>query len=131
MENAVVLFDGACNLCQYSVQFIIRRDSASFFRFASLQSAVAQEILRPFSPGLHMPQSVILIHNGRMYSRSAAALHIARRLDGWWPLFYAAIIIPPAIRDALYNLIARYRYRLFGQSASCWLPSPEWQSRFL
>jgi predicted DCC family thiol-disulfide oxidoreductase YuxK len=131
MENAVVLFDGACNLCQYSVQFIIRRDSAAFFRFASLQSAVAQEMLRPFGPLPAIPQSVIVIHKGRIYSRSTAALHIARRLDGWWPLFFAAIIIPPAIRDALYNLVARYRYRLFGRSDACWLPSPALQSRFL
>jgi predicted DCC family thiol-disulfide oxidoreductase YuxK len=131
MENAVVLFDGVCHLCQRAVRFIIKRDSAAFFRFASLQSAVAQELLPPAVRAEGIPASVVLIYRGRIYTQSGAALHIARRLDGGWPLFFAAIIIPPVFRDAVYAWIARNRYRLFGRSETCWLPSGDLQHRFL
>ena len=126
MEHPVILFDGVCNLCHGAVQFIIRRDRAARFRFASLQSEPGRRLAA--GPA---PDSILLIENGLCYDRSTAALRIARRLDGAWPLLYAFIVIPRPLRDALYAWIARHRYRWFGRLDACPLPSPEWETRFL
>ncbi|HMO05842.1 MAG TPA: DCC1-like thiol-disulfide oxidoreductase family protein [Kiritimatiellia bacterium] len=126
MEHPVILFDGVCNLCHGAVRFIIRRDRAARFRFASLQSEPGRRLAA--GPA---PDSILLIENGLRYDRSTAALRIARRLDGAWPLLYAFIVIPRPLRDVLYAWIARHRYRWFGRLDACPLPSPEWETRFL
>lgn len=129
--KSVLLFDGVCNLCNSSVQFILARDPKAKFRFASLQSDEGQELLQAFEDRPSDLSSVVLIEDGQLYARSDAALRVARQLSGGWPLLYAFIVLPRALRDAVYNWIARNRYRWFGKRDSCMIPSPELRSRFL
>lgn len=124
-----MLFDGVCNFCNASVQFIIKRDRRAYFKFASLQSEFANTVVGDRT--LPMPESVILIENGEMYERSTAALKIARRLNGLWPVFYIFILVPRPVRDAVYHIIARNRYRWFGKRESCMIPGKELKERFL
>jgi predicted DCC family thiol-disulfide oxidoreductase YuxK len=130
---AVVLFDGVCNLCDATVQFIIDRDAAGRFRFAPLQSEAAATLLRArgreVPPG--DPDSVLLVEGDAVYSHSDAALRIARRLDGAWPVFYAFVAVPRFVRDAVYRFIARNRYRWFGRVEACRMPTPALRARFL
>ncbi len=128
-----VFFDGVCNLCNGAVQFILDRDRHALFRFAPLQSDAATKILS--ERGVVIDQgamdSVILIEGDRLYQRSDAALRIARRLDAPWPAAYVLIIVPRFVRDAVYKLIARHRYRWFGRTETCRVPTPELRARFL
>lgn len=125
----VILFDGVCNLCNRFVQFVIRHDRKKQFRFAALQSTAGRSLLQ--APTENIPDSVVLVDNGKEYRQSAAALHVFKKLSGLWPLLYVFIIIPPFARNAVYQLIARNRYRLFGHSVECMLPSPDLKDRFL
>jgi len=131
MMGAIVFFDGVCNLCNASVQFILKRDPKGYFRFAPLQSKAAREKLRDMPEAPSDISSILLLEDGICYTRSSAALRIARRLSGAWPVFYAAILIPRFLRDPIYDFIARHRYRWFGKLESCSLPKPEWRGRFL
>ncbi len=130
-SNPVILFDGACNLCNSSVYFIIKRDPGAKFRFASLQSERAKQLLLKAGLNHTMTDSVVLFFNGRAYTQSDAALQIARRLTGIWPVFYVLIVIPRPVRNAVYNWIAQNRYRWFGKKDQCMIPSPELKHRFL
>lgn len=127
----VILFDGVCNLCSGSVQFTIKRDKKKFFRFASLQSAYGQRQLQKFEIDSNQLQSVILIRANQVFQQSDAALEIARKLNGGWPLLYIFKIIPRFIRDAVYRLVANNRYRFFGKKDACWIPTPELRDRFI
>lgn len=127
----IVLFDGVCNLCSGSVQFILRRDRRQQFMFASLQGNAGRELLNRFNLPPNDLNSFVLIESDRAYTRSTAALRMAKHLGGVWQLAYAFIIIPRPIRDAVYKLIARNRYRWFGKKKECWIPSPKWRSAFL
>lgn len=127
----MVLFDGVCNLCNRSVAFIIARDPTARFYFAPLQSEAAQRLLRQAEITGEIPDSVALIEDGRLYTRSTAALRIARQLRFPWPLFYALIVLPRRLRDAGYDFIARHRYRWFGRRDACMMPTPELRRRFL
>lgn len=127
----IILFDGICNLCSGSVQFIIKRDPERIFQFAALQSSFGQQQLEKFGVDKNVLQSIILIRNDQIFQRSDAILEITKKLNGGWPLFYSFKIFPRFFRDGLYNWIARSRYKLFGKKDSCWLPTPELQSRFL
>ena len=129
-SEALVLFDGICNLCSGSVQFIIERDPAAYFKFASLQSDFGQQQLQKLGLDQKSLHSIILIEDDKFYQRSDAALKIARKLTGAWPALYAFNILPRFLRDSVYNLIARNRYRLFGKKDACWIPTPELKSRF-
>ncbi|WP_353132097.1 thiol-disulfide oxidoreductase DCC family protein [Pseudopedobacter sp.] len=129
--QSVILFDGVCNLCNSFVQFVIKHDRKERFRFASLQSDFAEkELANSFIDNQKM-STVILLENGKFYSKSTAALRILKKLNGLWPLLYVFIIVPVFIRDTVYNLIARNRYKWFGKKDSCMIPSPELQRRFL
>lgn len=130
-KNAVVLFDGVCNLCSSSVQFIINHDPKGYFKFASLQSEAGQALLQDHQLDTASLKSLVLLEQGKAYTHSTGALRIAKRLSGAWPLLYGFIIIPPFLRNAVYNLIARNRYRWFGKKEACWLPTPALRSRFL
>ncbi len=131
MAHYYVLFDGECNLCNGTVQFIIRRDRRNRFRFAALQSEAGKTMLQSHRLPPEALDTVVLISGGRAYTRSDAALGIARRLDGLWPLCYAAVVIPRFLRDRAYDFIARNRYRWFGKREECMVPTPELRSRFL
>lgn len=132
MDNhPVLLFDGVCNLCNGAVQFIIDRDPEGVFRFASLQSEAAKKVLGQYPEIPQDISTVVLLENNQVYTRSDAALRAARHLPGAWPLLYGFIIVPRTIRDAVYNWIARNRYRWFGKKDQCMIPTPELQDRFL
>ena len=127
--GGIILFDGVCNFCDASVQFIIKRDPHGYFQFASIQSEVGQELLTQYQ--VPAVDSLILIENGNVFVKSTAALKIARRLNGGWPLAYSAIIVPPLIRHALYDVVAKNRYKWFGKKDACMLPTKEQRKRFL
>lgn len=141
--GAVVLFDGICNFCDASVNFIIEHDKAGYFKFAPLQSIEGTKLANQYgfessaaermapSDDLIPIDSVILIEDGEASTHSTAALRIMRRLGAPWSWLYAFIIVPRPIRDWAYRIFARYRYRLFGSKAECMIPSPEVRARFL
>ena len=126
-RGPVILFDGVCNLCTGSVRFVLARDSNRRFRFASLQSAAAERLLGQRDN----LESMVLVESGSVYRKSTAALRIARRLDGGWPLLAALLLVPRPLRDAVYDWIGRRRYCLFGKRDACWAPQPELADRFL
>jgi predicted DCC family thiol-disulfide oxidoreductase YuxK len=126
----IILFDGICNFCNSAVDFVIKRDKRSVFKFASLQSQVGQKIVASnnlIDTGL---SSFIFIEGNNIYSKSTAALRVCRYLDGWWPLMYGFIIVPKKIRDGIYSWIAKNRYKWFG-TKSCTIPNAQLRSRFL
>ncbi|KOP66766.1 thiol-disulfide oxidoreductase DCC [Bacillus sp. FJAT-18019] len=129
--SAIVLIDGVCHMCQGLTQFIIRRDPNGVFRFASLQSEIGQELLRQGGMSESSIDTMVLIEDGKYYTRSTGALRIARRLRFPWPLSYVFILIPPFLRNLVYRWVARNRYRWFGQSSECMIPTPEIRRRFL
>lgn len=141
--GAVVLFDGVCNFCDSSVNFIIEHDKEAYFKFAPLQSDEGRRLANKFGfssrtavgpdrgSDLIQIDSVILVENERVYTHSTAALKIARRLGWPWSWFYAFIVVPTAIRDYFYKLFAKHRYRFFGRKDECMLPGPEVRARFL
>ncbi|MFO7828995.1 MAG: DCC1-like thiol-disulfide oxidoreductase family protein [Bacteroidales bacterium] len=130
-NKGIVLFDGYCNLCSWSVQFIIRRHKNDYFRFASLQSATGRQIIDRFKIPPNTAESVVLIENGSVYFKSTAALRIAKRLSGLWPLSYGFIIVPKIIRDYIYTIIAKNRFKWFGNRTECYLPKNNEQKLFL
>jgi len=110
----IILFDGVCNLCNGAVLFIIRHDRNAKFTFASLQSTFGQEKLKHFGFSSDELSTIVLLSKGRMLTKSSAALEIARGMDGLWPAFYFFRIVPPLIRNFVYDFIAQNRYRWFG-----------------
>ncbi len=131
MKNPILLFDGVCNLCNESVQFIIRKDKKGKIRFASLQSEFANQQLKQFDLEHEKLETLVLIKNGKAYLRSDAALEVLRNLGGVWSLCYVFKIIPSFIRDAVYSWIAKNRYRWFGKQDECMVPTQELRERFL
>ena len=126
-----ILFDGVCNLCNGSVQFVIKHDKNAVFSFASLQSEKGQHLLSTLGLVTKQLDSIILIENQKVYTKSTAALRIALKLDNLIPLLYISIIIPRFIRDAVYQFISRNRYKWFGKTEDCWIPSEDLRNRFL
>ena len=126
-----VLFDGVCNLCNRWVDFIIRRDSRHLIRFAAQQSAAGQKLLATVGMTNAAGLTIVVIDDPRIYTRSAALLRVARALPAPWPLFTVLAVIPPFLRDPLYNIIARHRTRWFGQRPTCRVPTPEERANFL
>lgn len=131
MADKIVLFDGVCNLCDNSVKFIIQRDRKAVFKMASLQSEIGQNLQTHFGQDPTQVNSVMFIENGKLYTKSTAALRIAKHLDGAWKLFIVFMIIPTPIRDIVYDFIARNRYRWFGKHDACMIPDKSIKSRFL
>lgn len=129
--HPIILFDGHCNLCNSSVQFVIERDPNKQFRFASLQSEFGKTILANFNLSTRQLNTVILLDSGKIYTRSTAALMVAKKLSGAWSLMYAFSIIPAFIRDIVYNFIAKNRYNWFGKKEACWVPTPALKDLFI
>ena len=127
----IILFDGVCNLCNSSVQFILKRDRMNLFQFASLQGHFGQELLRARQWKQDHFNSFILLEGSIIYTRSTAVLRVCKHLGGIWGFAYAFMIIPKFLRDAIYNLIAKNRYKWFGRREECWVPTPELQGKFL
>ncbi len=130
-QQKIILFDGICNLCNQSVQFIIEHDSKNQFKFASLQSEFGQDFLKKNQLNAIDFDSIIYIEGDNYYMKSSAALKIAKHLDGkisWLRYFWN---VPPVIRDTAYGLIAKNRYKWFGKNESCWLPTKELKAKFI
>jgi len=130
-NKKIVLFDGVCNLCSKSVQFILKRDKKNQFLFGSLQGKTGQDYLRKFNLPANTFNSFMLVEDDTLYARSAAALRMLKHLGGGWSLLYAFIIVPKFIRDAIYNLVAKNRYKWFGKKDECWIPTPALKAKFL
>ncbi|MGC4234334.1 MAG: thiol-disulfide oxidoreductase DCC family protein [Niabella sp.] len=127
----IILFDGVCNLCNGAVQFVLKRDKGAIFKFASLQSDAGKKLLEAHGlPEDHL-KSFVYICNDRAYTRSDAALKVAAQLSYPTKFLSWFIIVPKFIRDFVYDLIARNRYRMFGKKETCMLPAPELKQRFL
>lgn len=129
--GAIVLFDGVCNFCNGSVNFIIEHDKAGYFKFSPLQSEIGGELMAKHGIDKTETDSVILIEDEKAYTHSTAALRIAQKLDGIWSWTHALRIVPRAIRDFFYKTFAKHRYRLFGRQDACMMPTREIRARFL
>lgn len=130
-QQSVILFDGVCNLCNTSVDFVLKRDKQDRFLVGALQGEEGQKILSQFDADPSYLDSLVLVEHGEIYYRSTAALRIAKQLPGLWPLLYGLIILPRPVRDGIYDWIGRNRYRWFGKKETCRLPTPEEKAKFL
>lgn len=130
-DYAIIFFDGICNFCNSSVNFIIKRDNKNYFKFASLQSEYAQNFLDLKKLPKNEFDSIILFKNNKLYIKSSATLQITKHLKGLWKLFFILIIIPPFIRNFLYDIIAKNRYKWFGKRDVCMIPDEKIKNRFL
>jgi len=130
-NQPIILFDGVCNLCNSSVQHVIRHDPKEIFKFASLQGEAGKQLLKQYDLSVNDMNSFVLIQDNTAYTRSTAALFVAKRLTGISKLLYGFIIVPPFIRNAVYNMIAKNRYKWFGKKEACMIPTASLQSRFL
>lgn len=130
-KNPVLLFDGVCNLCNNFVQWLIVKDKKGIFKYASLQSEFGQWLLQKNNFPKNHFDTVILLENGKIYTHSTVSLRIMKKLGGFYGLLYSFIIIPPFIRDWIYNIVANNRYKWFGKKNKCVIPKPEWQGRFI
>lgn len=129
--HKIILFDGVCNLCNGAVTFVIKRDPKDHFRFAALQSDIGQALVAEHNIDTTKVDSIILIENNRVYSKSTAALRIAKYMRGAYPLLYGFIIIPNFIRNWVYDFVARNRYKWYGKKDACMIPTPELKAKFL
>lgn len=130
LNKPIIFFDGVCNLCNASVQFVIAHDNKDQFGFTAIQGELAKDVLPKFNVDQTQLNTVLLLEEGKLYTKSSAALRIAKKLDGAWPLLYGFIIIPKFIRDWFYNIIAKNRYKWWGKQESCWVPTPQLKSKF-
>ncbi len=127
----IILFDGVCNLCNGVVQFLIKRDPEAKFRFASLQSVFGKAQLLKFNMDPETLHSVVVVHNGNAFQKSDAVIYISRYLSWPWRIVASFRWLPKRFRDALYDLIAGSRYKLFGRRESCMIPTADLRGRFL
>lgn len=125
----LILFDGECNFCDNTVQFILKRDRHKHLKFASIQSKIGQELFMKYGIPKTI-ESVILIEGNRFFTKSTAVLRISKNLDGLWKMFYFFIIVPAPIRDIAYNFVAKRRH-LLGKKDACIIPKKEDLDRFL
>ncbi|MBH5317719.1 thiol-disulfide oxidoreductase DCC family protein [Paenibacillus sp. GSMTC-2017] len=131
-ENLLVaLIDGHCHMCQTITRFLVKHDHKGKFRFAALQSTAGKQLLAQGSLKDKTFDSFVLYDNGKYWIKSSAALRVAQRLGGWWALLYVFIIVPPPIRNIVYDWVARNRYRWFGKSDVCLMPTKAVMARFL
>lgn len=131
IDHKIILFDGVCNFCNFWVNFIIDRDKKDSFRFAALQSTTGQRILRQFGLKTSNFDTFIMIDGNDCFSKSTAALKISKHLPGLWKILFVFIIVPEPIRDFIYDLIAKNRYKLFGKRDVCRIPTEEEQKKFV
>lgn len=129
-SKPIIFFDGVCNLCNQSVLFVIRHDKKGKFNFAPLQSDYATHKLTGFNYDTQELNTILLLKNGKLFQKSTAVLVICKSLSGLWPLLYGFIIIPPFIRNMVYDWVARNRYKWFGKKQECMIPTPELKARF-
>jgi predicted DCC family thiol-disulfide oxidoreductase YuxK len=130
-EHPVILFDGVCNFCDGAINFVLKQDRKDIFRFAPLQSEAGQKILHQYKLPVKDFESFVLIDDEKVFKKSAASLKVMNKLPWYWKAFQIFCIIPGFIRNAVYDFIARNRYKWFGKKEVCMIPTPEMRSRFL
>jgi predicted DCC family thiol-disulfide oxidoreductase YuxK len=130
-DRPVVLFDGVCNFCSASVEFVIKRNARSNIAFCQIQSESGQRLLEEYGLSDLGLTSMILVYRGKAYLKSSGALRIARLMDFPWPLLFAFIVVPPFIRHRVYDWIGKHRYQWFGKRDACWVPDAAIRKRFL
>ncbi|PEJ17840.1 thiol-disulfide oxidoreductase [Bacillus pseudomycoides] len=128
--SSVILFDGECNFCNQSIQFIVKRDKNAYFQYASLQGHVGKELLKKYHIDEHM-DSIVLIEDDNAYIKSDAIINICKKLNGVWKIIILFKVIPKPFRNFFYEVFAKNRYKLFGKQTSCSLPPLEVRKRFL
>lgn len=129
--QAVIVFDGVCVLCNGWVRFLLRQDRQQHYCFAAMQSASGRRLLKEHGLDPDDPVSFLLVEDGRAWRNTDAIRRVVASLGGFWCLAHVIVLMPRVVRDALYRLVARNRYRWFGKHDSCYLPSMEENSRFL
>lgn len=128
----ILYFDGVCNLCNSTVQFIIKKDKRKELKFASLQSEVGQKVSKQLEEKYgNTPDSLVLEHRGKLYIKSDAALQVSRLMGGVWPILAIFLIIPRFVRNAVYDWVARNRYKWYGKQDECMMPTKELKERFI
>jgi predicted DCC family thiol-disulfide oxidoreductase YuxK len=127
----VILFDGVCTLCNGFVQFVIARDPHARFQFGALQSPSARRILALLDTPDPLPDAIVLVEDGKVFTQSTAVLRIARRLRFPFPLAVTLLVVPRPLRDGIYAWVARHRYGWFGRRDQCMVPTPALRSRFV
>ncbi|PSP64876.1 thiol-disulfide oxidoreductase DCC family protein [Halobacteriales archaeon QH_8_67_27] len=130
-DKPILLFDGVCNLCNGSIQFVIDHDPTGRFRFAPLQSEAAERLLEDVGFHGYDFDTFVLVDGDDYYTKSEAALRVASELEFPWSLAGTLRVIPRPIRDAVYDAVASYRYAIFGRKAQCMVPTPEVRERFV
>ena len=129
--QSIIIFDGVCNFCNKSINFIIKRDPDSNFLFTPMQSDYGKELVNKYKINTNKKDTIILIKNEKYFLRSNAVFEIIKNLSGYWYLFGVFKKIPLPVRDYFYNLIAKNRYKFFGKKDSCMVPTNEIKKRFL
>ena len=130
-DHPVVMFDGVCNYCNAMVNFVIREDKQKVFQFAALQSDKGQELLKQYNLPQQNFNSFVLIDNGKAFTSSTAGLKVINKLPWYWRWGQIFWIVPAFIRDGVYNIIAKNRYKWFGKKEVCMIPTPDVRNRFL
>lgn len=131
-NKKIILFDGVCNLCDSSVQFIIKHDKNDLFRFASLQSELGQKLMAERGIDQSEVDSIVLIDPGQAYYvKSTAALEISRHLSGGYSLLKNFLFLPEGVRNSVYDFIAKNRYKWYGKKDACMIPTPDLKAKFL
>jgi len=131
LTHSIILFDGVCNLCNGAVNFVIKRDPGNVFKFTPLQEKQGVLLLKKHAIDAQELDSIVLVENKKVYTKSSAALRIARKMSNLWPLFFVLLIIPSFIRDGVYDFIAKNRYKWFGKKKQCMIPTPGLREKFL
>lgn len=130
-NKTILLFDGYCNLCQSSVQFVLKHEKKSELYFTSLQSETGIQLLKHYSIDPNEVDSFVLIENNKAFIKSSAALRVLKYLKGLYPLGFGFIIVPEFIRNIVYDFVAKNRYKWYGKTDSCMLPNKDLLKRFL
>jgi predicted DCC family thiol-disulfide oxidoreductase YuxK len=130
-NNPIILFDGVCNFCNGAINFVLKQDKKGIFRFAPLQSEAGQKLLQDYNLSTKEFDSFVLIDDGKVYKKSAASLRVMNKLPWYWKEAQILRIVPTGLRDAIYDFIARNRYKWFGKKEQCMIPTPEMRSKFL
>lgn len=130
-NKTILLFDGYCNLCHSSVQFVLKHEKNNELYFTSLQSPIGVEILKYYSINPNEIDSLVLIEKNKAYVKSSAALRVSKYLKGLYPIAFGLLIIPSFIRNWVYDYVAKNRYKWFGKMDNCLVPDENLSKRFL
>ena len=130
-NSSILLYDGVCNFCNQSVQFVLNHEKNTAIQFASLQSKIGQSLLKASQLPEDYTDSLVFLESGQVYTQSSAALHISKYLKFPYSLGIVLLIVPKVIRDYIYRIVAKNRYKWFGKNDSCMLPTTSQRSRFL